>query len=320
MSRSVGFSVFAALGFAAYFSQPAHAAGADPQHYYFCETTNSFFPYVQTCSVPWKEVDPRPTAIVASAQAPVSSAPPAAPAVPAADPPPKRVIAFPIGMPPPQNAVATVAAPAAPVPNPGPVALAPGPVPLTPEPGVAKGPVVFAFGDETPVIVCAVSQLCDVSLQSGERVNQIIVGDPDHWKIETVAEGAGYSETTHLIVRPTNPDLDTSLIVFTKMRTYHMQLKSHRKDYMLQVAFSYPGQAEAAVAKPVAEKAVEKVASDDSDDGLVKAGGITYVKGREPKMLVPKSAPGEPPLPAAAPAPDVTEVPVSHSKVQPMPQ
>jgi hypothetical protein len=224
-------------------------------------------------------------------------------------------------MPPPQSAVATQTSqiPAAPTAI---SAIAPGPVPLTPaESGVGKGPVVFAFGNETPTIVCAVSQLCDVALQSGERVNQLIVGDPDHWKIESVAEGAGYSETTHLIIRPTTPDLDTSLIVFTKMRTYHIQLRSHRKDYMMQVAFSYPGQAEVVVTKPVAEKAVDKGAVQDSeDDGLVKVGAITYVKGREPKMLTPKGSPDEPPLPAAVPATTVTEVPVSRSKVQPMPQ
>ena len=317
MGRSLGFSVFAVLGFPVYFSLPAQAAGADPQHYYFCETTNSFFPYAQTCSVPWKEIDPKPT-VVASAQAPATSTLPPAPA-PASEPR-HGVVAFPIGMPPPQNAVATQTSqtPAAPAPTVV-SAIAPGPVPLTPaESGVAKGPVVFAFGDETPTIVCAVSQLCDVALQPGERVNQIIVGDPDHWKIESVAEGTGYSETTHLIVRPTNPDLDTSLIVFTKMRTYHIQLRSHRKEYMMQVAFSYPGQAEIAVTKPVAEKSV--AVQDSADDGLVKAGGITYVKGREPKMLVPRGSPDEPPLPAVAPAPDVKEVPVSHSKVQPMPQ
>lgn len=314
MSRSLGFSVVSVLAASVYFSLPAHAAGVDSQRYYFCEATNSFFPYVQTCAMPWKEMDPKPT-VIASAQAPAVSTPPAP--APAAAPEPAAprhgVVAFPIGMPPPQSAVAT--APAQPAPTQV-SAVAPGPVPLTPaESGLAKGPVVFAFGTEMPVIVCAVSQLCDLALQPGEKVNQIIVGDPDHWKIESVAEGAGYSETTHLIVRPTNPDLDTSLIVFTKMRTYHIQLKSHRKDYMMQVAFSYPGQ-EPGLAKP----AVEKTAVDDSaDDGLVKAGGITYVKGREPKMLLPKGGPDEPPLPAV-PTTDVTEVPVSHSKAQSMPQ
>lgn len=34
--------------------------------------------------------------------------------------------------------------------------------------------------------------------------------------------------------------LETSLIVTTDQRTYHMRLRSHRTQYMPQVAFTYP--------------------------------------------------------------------------------
>jgi len=310
MSRSVGFSLFAGLGFAVYFIVPADAARADSQRYYFCESTNSFFPYVQSCAMPWKEVDPKPTAntTLALAQPPATSTPPASSAAP--DPAPRHgVVAFPIGMPPPQTASASAAP------------LTVGPVPLAAaqpaEPAAARGPVIFAFGAETPTIVCAVSQLCDVALQAGEKINQIIVGDPDHWRVDPASEGAGFAETTHLIIRPTNPDLDTSLIVLTKTRIYHMRLQSHRRDYMLQVAFSYGERPEAAPARAVEQKAVE---TDADDDGLVKVGGVTYVKGREPKMLTPKSSPDEPPLPVAAPTPQVTADVMPRSKMAMMPQ
>jgi len=280
MNRSVKVFVCVILGVPVYGLVPAGKAAADPQHYYYCEPSNSFFPYVQSCSAPWKEFDPKPAANPAPPPAMVTPA-----SAPATDPAAPRhgVVAFPIGMPPPQPAVATV----------------PAPVPAAaPEPSVMKGPVVFVYGGETPTVVCAISQLCDVALQPGEKINQIIVGDPDHWKIDPANEGAGSDETTHLIIRPAAPDLDTSLIVLTRMRTYHMRLQSHRRDNMLQVAFSYPNQATGGVVK---------AADDAADDGLVKINGLTYVKGREPKMLMPKSKGDEPPLPAPVPArPEIT--------------
>ena len=259
MNRSVRVFVCVFLSVAAYSLLPESKAAADPQHYYYCEPTNSFFPYVQTCTAPWKEFDPKPAA---------------APA-PAADPTPKHtVVAYPIGMPPPQPqpAVATTVEPA--------VASA-----------VIRGAVVFVFGAETPTIVCAVAQLCDIALQAGERVNQIILGDSEHWHVDLASEGSGSDETAHLIIRTGGPDLDTSMIVLTRRRTYHMRLVSHRKDNMLQVVFTYPEQTHGA-----------KAAEDDVEDGLVKVEGVTYVKGREPKGLVPKGKPDEPPMPATAPA------------------
>lgn len=280
MNRSVGLPLFVVLGVAAYFGAPAGQVLAESSHFYFCEATNSYFPTVQTCAVPWKELDPRPPA------------PP-----PVADAAPKHgVVAFPIGMPP----------PVAPAPAPAPAA-APAPA----EPAIVRGPVVFVYGAETPTIVCAVSQLCDVTLQPGEKINQVIVGDPDHWRVEPAAEGSGSGETEHLIIRPASPDLDTTMIVLTRLRAYHMRLQSHRKDNMLQVAFSYPDASGGGEAK---------AAEDAADEGLVKVGDLTYVKGREPRTLAPKSRADEPPLPAAAPPEQVAEEPTSRSKVQPMPQ
>lgn len=171
------------------------------------------------------------------------------------------------------------------------------------EPAVAKGPTVFVYGAaDTPTIVCAVSQICDMALQPGEKINHIILGDPDHWKVEPAEEGGAGVETQHLIIRPTSPDLDTSMIVLTRTRSYHVRLQSHRRDYMLQVAFSYPG---AEIAQAVTSHAA---VAQDSDDGFVKVGDVTYVKGREPKSLVTSGT--EPPLPAAAPRAQVSkEVP-----------
>jgi hypothetical protein len=164
-------------------------------------------------------------------------------------------------------------------------------------PGVPdlRGPVLFIFGAETPTIVCAVSQVCDLRLQPGEKVNQLVLGDTDNWRVDQASEGSGATEIVHLIIKPASPDSGTSMVVLTKVRTYHLRLQSDRKDYMLQVAFSYP----VAEAKPEEEA--------DESDGLVRIGNVTYVKGREPRSLVNVSRNKPDPVPPgeAVPRPDV---------------
>ncbi|WP_275099872.1 P-type conjugative transfer protein TrbG [Sedimenticola hydrogenitrophicus] len=102
------------------------------------------------------------------------------------------------------------------------------------------GSVRFLFGAQQPSIVCAVLQICDVALQPGELVNSIHLGDTARWMVEPAITGSGASEIQHLIIKPMDVGLETSLVVTTNRRTYHLRLRSHRTQYMPQVAFSYP--------------------------------------------------------------------------------
>jgi P-type conjugative transfer protein TrbG len=108
-----------------------------------------------------------------------------------------------------------------------------------------SGAVVFAFGAQQPSILCAVLQVCDVALQAGEQVNSINLGDSARWIIEPAITGSGSGEVQHLIIKPLDVGLETSLVVTTDRRTYHLKLRSHRTEYMPQVAFSYPEDAAA---------------------------------------------------------------------------
>ncbi|MCK0509591.1 P-type conjugative transfer protein TrbG [Aromatoleum buckelii] len=104
----------------------------------------------------------------------------------------------------------------------------------------ANGAVRFIYGAQQPSIVCAVLQVCDVALQPGEQVNSIHLGDTARWTVEPAITGSGAAETQHLIIKPMDVGLETSLIVTTNRRTYHLKLRSHRTEYMPQVAFTYP--------------------------------------------------------------------------------
>lgn len=107
------------------------------------------------------------------------------------------------------------------------------------------GAIRFLFGAQQPSIVCAVLQVCDIQLQAGEQVNSIHLGDQTRWLVEPAITGRGLHEVQHLIVKPLDVGLETSLVVTTDRRTYHMRLRSHRQEFMPRVGFIYPEDAKA---------------------------------------------------------------------------
>ena len=110
---------------------------------------------------------------------------------------------------------------------------------VKPVPG-PDGSIRFLFGESQPSIVCAVLQVCDVELQPGEQVSSVNLGDAVRWLVEPALSGAGDDAVQHLVIKPLDVGLETSLMVTTNRRTYHLRLRSHRTEYMPRVAFSYP--------------------------------------------------------------------------------
>jgi type IV secretion system protein TrbG len=100
------------------------------------------------------------------------------------------------------------------------------------------GSVRYVFGAGIPSIVCAPLEITDVVLQPGEQVNSINIGDTVRWKVQPATSGP--DDTLHLIIKPMDADLKTSMVVSTNWRSYHFHLVSHRTKYMPQVSFIYP--------------------------------------------------------------------------------
>jgi P-type conjugative transfer protein TrbG len=109
---------------------------------------------------------------------------------------------------------------------------------IKPVPG-SDGSIRFLFGAQQPSIVCAVLQVCDVELQAGEQVNSIHLGDTARWTVEPAITGSGPAEVQHLIIKPMDVGLETSMVVTTNLRTYHFRLRSHRTEFMPRVGFTY---------------------------------------------------------------------------------
>lgn len=102
------------------------------------------------------------------------------------------------------------------------------------------GSIRFVFGSEVPMVSCAILQVCDIALEPGEVVNTINIGDSVRWSVTPAITGTGEKKRMHLIVKPFDTGLNTTMVVSTSRRAYHIQLKSTNRDYMPFVSFIYP--------------------------------------------------------------------------------
>ena len=107
------------------------------------------------------------------------------------------------------------------------------------------GYVRFLFGATLPTVVCAPLQVCNLALQPGEIVNNVNLGDSVRWKVTPSLSGSGGTQTTHLIIKPTDAGLISSLDIETNRRTYAVKLVSTQSSWMPLVAFNYPDDAQA---------------------------------------------------------------------------
>lgn len=106
------------------------------------------------------------------------------------------------------------------------------------------GSISYVYGSGQTQILCAVLQVCDVALQPGEQFNNMNVGDP-RFEVEPAITGVGVGQRLHLLIKPLDVGLDTSLVVTTDRRTYHFRLRSSREEFMPYVSFIYPEDAQA---------------------------------------------------------------------------
>ena len=86
-------------------------------------------------------------------------------------------------------------------------------------------------------------QVTDIALQPGESLvgnGPIAAGDTARWIIGDTISGSGDTQRTHILVKPTRPDIVTNLVINTDRRTYHLELRAHPSAYMASVSWRYP--------------------------------------------------------------------------------
>ena len=106
------------------------------------------------------------------------------------------------------------------------------------------GVIRFLYGATLPTVVCAPLQVCDLALQPGEIVNNVNIGDKVRWNVSPGMSGSAAGQITHLIIKPTDAGLMSSMTVETNRRTYAVKLVSTQTEWMPLVAFTYPDEAQ----------------------------------------------------------------------------
>ena len=111
-----------------------------------------------------------------------------------------------------------------------------------PTPG-QNGAVTYNFGGHIPKIVCKMNRVTDISLQAGEHVTGVHMGDSARWQIAPSKSGVGETETVHVIVKPLVPDISTNLVIMTDRRAYNLDLVASATEFIPSVRFAYPDDA-----------------------------------------------------------------------------
>jgi P-type conjugative transfer protein TrbG len=85
-------------------------------------------------------------------------------------------------------------------------------------------------------------RVTDVYLEPGEKlIEQPFCGDTTRWTIGGGVSKVAGVDTQHLYLKPSEAGLETTLIVNTDRRIYHLIIKSFKDTFMMAVMWHYPG-------------------------------------------------------------------------------
>jgi type IV secretion system protein VirB9 len=140
--------------------------------------------------------------------------------------------------------------------------------------------VAYPYGHSQPTLTCVPLRACVIELEAGEVVLGLVAGDTERWIIGQAFAGQG-GDTPLVVVKPTDFDLTTNLLVSTDRRIYELTLdappsrtrsrgsQNPQEVYTRRIRFYYPDdmirtfEAEAAASAEAARVAVEAQARID---------------------------------------------------------
>lgn len=122
------------------------------------------------------------------------------------------------------------------------------------QPFMSGGKLTYVHGGGgVATVVAEPFQVCDVELEPGERVNEIVVGDSARWQVEAGEAG----KSVHIFIKPLDSGLDSSAVITTNRRAYHLRLVSRRGGYIPYIGFVYAGDLQ--------KQAMERTAQEKRD-------------------------------------------------------
>ncbi|HTF34015.1 MAG TPA: P-type conjugative transfer protein TrbG [Myxococcota bacterium] len=105
------------------------------------------------------------------------------------------------------------------------------------------GFVIFPYGQMQPILTCKPLRVCEIELEAGEEVLDVALGDPLRWHAQPMESGPPEARAPHVVVKPTEPEISTNLVISTTRRVYHLGLISTTEDsgaYVRSARFYYP--------------------------------------------------------------------------------
>jgi type IV secretion system protein VirB9 len=107
------------------------------------------------------------------------------------------------------------------------------------------GKIVYLYGATLPTVICAPLSMCDIELEPGEAIiGKVLLGDAVRWQALPATSGIGTSKVSHVVIKPFEAGLNTTLMITTSRRTYHIKLVSQTKNWMPRIGFIYPNDIE----------------------------------------------------------------------------
>lgn len=109
---------------------------------------------------------------------------------------------------------------------------------------ISDGFITLAYNkSQQPIIKTMQLQQTVVSLEPGEKFTDISSGDPSRWDYSVAESGVGSNKQQHVLIKPSLPNLATTMVIATDRRMYTLRLISSNKGApMRDVRFWYPDQ------------------------------------------------------------------------------
>jgi len=95
----------------------------------------------------------------------------------------------------------------------------------------------YPYGGNIPTVHVGAGDSCDIELQPGETIRRAFLSDTMRWKLADGVSGA--NNVPHLVVKPTETGISTTLTVFTDRRSNHIRLASSPGLQAEYIGFTY---------------------------------------------------------------------------------
>jgi type IV secretion system protein VirB9 len=102
------------------------------------------------------------------------------------------------------------------------------------------GRIKYPYGESTPTVICSPLHICDIELEAGEKIQNVAIGDQVRWLASPASSGSGNLTAPHIIVKPTDENISTNMVITTDKRTYYLYLTSKKTGYVTRLSFYYP--------------------------------------------------------------------------------